>query len=303
MTTQREQDKPPSPSKDEAAATTTVYDDPINVPEAAAQPDPDAADPMARQAAEPADADAVLDETVVDAEASRPDPAPAEAVEETAKLEPEATPPPDAAGEETPEVAPVDAAKESSAVAPDSMLHATIETLVATNRRQAAQINDVTRTLERMEQTLRTFDKALERKDEINHRLHNELKDHKAGQSVKMIQPFLKLLIRLERNMQKTVRAWEEQGNHGPKDIGTLRGLIEELQVAMQQTAELEQMPVTPDEQRILFDGKIHTSNQTIPTDDPERDNCIARSVFVGYTFNDRPIEKEKVDVYKLTKQ
>lgn len=163
--------------------------------------------------------------------------------------------------------------------------------------------NNVTEILLNTQENNQMFDAMIRNqiqvKDAMINKLHDEMQYYKDDHAGRYVNQVMKSIIKIRKDMVKKITS----DSFIDADADTVRKeygyLLDDL------TDLLEQQDIDPfsTDEGEPFDASKHQVFKLEPTDNPELDKCIKKSVNEGYTQKDKLLMAEKVIVYQYSKK
>lgn len=130
---------------------------------------------------------------------------------------------------------------------------------------------------------------------EINGELHAQLQSVRGNAMLEMMRPgfggFVRLIGQLDTDIERFRATDDSMAN-------TLLSYRINLANALQDCG-LTEDPPTPLDEPAVFSPGTQEIDAVVPTDDPDKNQKIARIALPGFSFGERRLFRERVDVYR----
>lgn len=157
------------------------------------------------------------------------------------------------------------------------------------------QFSDLTAAVANMAKRFDVVATQSKRVHEINGELHAQLQSVRGNAILELMRPgfggFVRLVGQLDSDIERLRNTDDAMAN-------TLLAYRINLANALQDCG-LTEDPTTPLDEPVAFSPGTQEINTIVPTDDPDKNQKIARIALPGFSFGDRRLFREKVDVYR----
>lgn len=164
----------------------------------------------------------------------------------------------------------------------------------------ATLLNELLASISGVSQSLhKVYDDRLAFKEKQIDSLHSELQDYKRGLLLQVTRPLISGLVRLHHDLGRMVedlRLEPSEALTHERLCSVLEGFQEDVEIVLEENGV-----VLFSEPGATFDSRRQNSRRTIPTDEETLVGTVAHRGRPGFEFEEKILQKERVDVYVRT--